>query len=362
MSTARITESRLLCGYRTVVFENDLMSATVLPEKGADIHALVYKPRAMDVLWKSPWGVKQTAGTAGVAAGDSEAAWMDIYPGGWQEIFPNGGDACLYKGARLSFHGEASVSEWDYSIVRSQGSAVEAVFTVRLARSPFVLRRTMRLEAGRAELVISERVTNQGEEELQFMWGHHPAYGAPFLGAGCRLEVGATTFEAHSPEVSPNVRVTAGTRGEWPRLVGKHGSSVDLSRVPSPEERATEFGYLSGIEEGRYRLTSQEHGFGVELAWPTAVFPYLWFWQELRGSFGYPWYGRCYVMAVEPFTSIPGSGLVNAIERGTAPLLQAGQMLDAELGFRFFEDSGNRRALEAPGLILRRKKCGGDDT
>ena len=345
MSSARIIESTLPCGYRTVVFENDLLSATVLPEKGADIHALVYKPRAMDVLWKPPWGVKRTAGSAGVVAGDSEAAWMDMYPGGWQEIFPNGGDACSYNGARHGFHGEASVSQWDYSIVKSQGSEVEAVFTVRLARSPFLLRRTMRLEAGRAALTISEQVTNEGEEALHFMWGHHPAYGAPFLGAGCRLEVAATTFEAHSPEVSPNVRVSAGTRGGWPRLPGKHGNVVDLSVMPNLDQRVTEFGYLSGFDQGRYRLTSREHGFGVELKWPVAVFPYLWFWQELRGSFGYPWYGRCYVMAIEPFTSIPGSGLVNAIERGTAPLLKAGQRLDAQLAFRFFEDCGGAVSL-----------------
>ena len=345
MSSAQISEYTLACGYRTVVFENDIMSATVLPEKGADIHALVYKPRAMDVLWKAPWGVKRAAGPAGVATGDSEAAWMDLYPGGWQEIFPNGGDACVYKGAWLGFHGEASVSEWDYTVVSSQGGAVEAVFVVRLARSPFVLRRTMRLEAGRAELMISERVTNEGEEALQFMWGHHPAYGAPFLGTGCRLEVDAKSFEAHAPEVSPSVRVSAGMRGEWPRLTGKHGGVVDLSVLPDSAERVTEFGYVSGLEQGCYRLTSVQHGFGVELAWPAAVFPYLWFWQELRGSFGYPWYGRCYVMAIEPFTSIPGSGLLNAIERGTAPQLKAGQQLDAELSFRFFKDSGNRRAL-----------------
>jgi hypothetical protein len=58
-------------------------------------------------------------------------------------------------------------------------------------------------------------------------------------------------------------------------------------------------------------MTSRKYDFSVALVWPQ-IFPYLWFWQELRGSFGYPWYGNSYVMAIEPFSSIPGNGLENA--------------------------------------------------
>jgi len=65
----------------------------------------------------------------------------------------------------------------------------------------------------------------------------------------------------------------------------------------------------------------------------------VWFWQELRGSFGYPWYGRCYVMAVEPFTSVPGCGLERAIAAGTAPVLAAGAKTEASLAAVFFEDA-----------------------
>jgi hypothetical protein len=76
------------------------------------------------------------------------------------------------------------------------------------------------------------------------------------------------------------------------------------------------------------------------MAWPKEIFPYLWFWQELRGSFGYPWYGRCYVMAVEPFNSIPGCGLERAIASGTAPVLAAGAKVEATLAAVFFEGGG----------------------
>jgi len=106
---------------------------------------------------------------------------------------------------------------------------------------------------------------------------------------------------------------------------------VDLSVWPERGRRVTEFGYLCELDAGWYALQNGGMGLGFDLAWPKAVLPYVWFWQEPRGSFGYPWYGRRYVSAVDPFTSMPGSGLAKAIECGTAPLLRAGAEVEARL-------------------------------
>ena len=61
-------------------------------------------------------------------------------------------------------------------------------------------------------------------------------------------------------------------------------------------------------EHGWYGITNTELGLGVGLVWPKAVFPYAWFWQEMHASPGFPWYGEVYVMAIEPFSSMPGHG------------------------------------------------------
>ena len=98
-------------------------------------------------------------------------------------------------------------------------------------------------------------------------------------------------------------------------------------------------------------MTSRKHGFGFGLAWTRDVFPYLWFWQELRGSFGYPWYGRSRVMAVEPFSSIPGTGLASAIQAGTAPLLRAGAKVEANLAAVFYDARhGRPRSISTAGI------------
>src|SRR6266852_3531693 len=52
-------EQRLDRDVRALRIENDLLAATVLLDKGADIYQLIYKPRDLDVLWKTPWGLKE---------------------------------------------------------------------------------------------------------------------------------------------------------------------------------------------------------------------------------------------------------------------------------------------------------------
>jgi hypothetical protein len=343
-------------GMGAITLANGFLSATILPGKGGDVYSLVYKPRAVDVLWKSPWGLGKPGSTHSTAP-SSEAAWLDRYEGGWQELFPNGGDECVYRGATLNFHGEASISGWDYVVRRRTGAMVSVDLVVELARSPFRVRRTMTVERSLPALILEERIENRGEEDLHFMWGHHPALGTPFLSGGCRLQVPAQTFLAHDVEISPACRVAAATRGAWPCICGKDGRAVDLSIIPPEHERVTEFGYLCGLKEGWYGLTNEKLGAAFGLAWPERVFPFLWFWQELRGSFGYPWYGRCYVMAVEPVTSIPGCGLIRAIEAGTAPLLAAGGNVEARLAAVFFEP-GEVESIDLEGRVRVRRRPG----
>ena len=125
---------------------------------------------------------------------------------------------------------------------------------------------------------------------------------------------------------------------------------LDLSILPAASERVTEFGYITELEQGWYALVNDGLNLSFGLAWPLDIFPYLWFWQELRGSLEYPWYGRCSVMAVEPFTSYPGSGLQRAIETGTAPVLGPGERVEARMAAVLF-GAGRVKSITAGGRV-----------
>ena len=75
---------------------------------------------------------------------------------------------------------------------------------------------------------------------------------------------------------------------------------------------------LSGVDEGWYGVTNGNRRVGFGLRWDASVFGHLWFWHVFGGLAGYPWYGRNYNFALEPWTSYPDGGLTGAIDNGSA--------------------------------------------
>ena len=114
------------------------------------------------------------------------------------------------------------------------------------------------------------------------MWGHHPAFGAPFLEEGCRIETSAQTFTAD--DRAPGGELDPGRSSVWPQAALAERGAIDLSVVPRAEEPRAVLGYLSDFVDGSYRIVNPRLGLAVELRWPLELFPTAWFWQELRAQ------------------------------------------------------------------------------
>lgn len=345
-----INEIELQRGIRAITMENEYLFVSVLPDKGADIYQFIYKPKNVDILWKAPWGLKKP-GQGIQTAENSQVAWMEHYAGGWQELFPNAGDACTYKGVQLNFHGEISTIAWDYQIVRDTPEEVAVVFTANTYRSPFRVERTMVLRAGQKHLEITEQITNLAEEEMAYMWGHHPAFGAPFLDEGTLIHLPERCWIESQEKETAQARMPPGTRSEWPYMKGRNGETLDLSILPPRNERSADLAFIGGFAEGWYGITNPKLGLGFGMVWPADIFPYMWFWQELRGSFGYPWYGANYVAAIEPFSSYDASGLANCIRKGTARSLKPKEQVRATLLAVCYESEKGITRIDTNGNV-----------
>jgi hypothetical protein len=350
-SGCSVNEVTLPRGVRGVRLENELIAATVLSDKGADISELIFKPHNVDVMWKSPWGLQRPGGRT-PSAFESQVTWIEAYEGGWQEIFPSGGGPAFYKGVELNYHGEASMIPWDAKPASGDGWA-ELRLRVRLTRSPFRIERVMRVESGSPSLLLTERIVNEAGEPMDYMWGHHPAYGAPFLSGACRIDTNAVTIvgdDAHVPATSP---LDPNRTYQWPRA-GRGEAAVDLTRVPGQDDERAMLGYLTEFagEHAWFGITNPELGFGIGMVWPVADFPCAWFWQELHASPGFPWYKGVYVMAIEPGTSYPGQGLVKVMETTrTHRTLQPGEAAAATLRAVFYESTTGISAIDPAGRV-----------
>ena len=171
-----------------LTLRNDYVEVTVLAGKGADIYSIIDVRTGVDVMFKAPWGLR--APGLWPHHGTSMETWIEAYPGGWQLLLPNGGDECVENGATWGYHGEAALRPWD--VVERSNTA--ASLETRLFSVPLRVWRDVSLDG--PVVRVREVVTNESADDLEVMWSHHPAFGAPLLGAGCILSAGCRSVLA----------------------------------------------------------------------------------------------------------------------------------------------------------------------
>jgi len=335
-------------GLRTLSLENELLRAGVLADKGTDVFELLFKPKDVDFLWHSPWGVRNPA-TYVATSHTAGSAFLDFYEGGWQDCFPTGGNSCEYQGMPFGAHGETPTLPWDYSIIEDSPERICVRFQVRTCRTPFFIEKELTLIRGVGALFFSEAITNEGRVALPVMWGQHPALGAPFIEEGCTIDLPAARIQC--TQLSLVSRFQEGA-SDWPYAVGKTGTKIDLRKVPGIEADTTDTIRLTDIAEGWYAVRNERLGVGFGMSWPLDVFPALWFWQAYGGAYTAPWYGRSYLIALEPFSTAQ-STVVDAMQDGTARVIRPGETLKASYVAAGFEGTAPVSGISPEGRITR---------
>ena len=308
---ARLRQDVILLGYPALVLENPDLRVTVLTGRGGDVIEFLHKPTDTDFCTFNARGLRPAAESAG-------RGFMDVYYGGWQEVFPSGGAPCRFAGTPLDQHAEVALLPWRARVLRDDPEEVGVSLEVRCLQTPFRLRREMRLAAEGAVLRISSTVTNEGMAAHPAMWGQHLAFGPPYAGPGCRMRL------PHGAYVVP----------------GTTGLALEELAVAPPWGEPSSISYLTGFDKGRYRLRNPSRPVAIEVSWDANTFPYLWCWREAGATAGFPWYGRDYLLGLEPFSSYPTAGLEAAVRNGTALQLDPGGARTTEWAVEVMEADG----------------------
>lgn len=304
---------------KTVSLENELLRFTVIPDKGADITEILYKPKDVNVIWAAPGsGVRETGKlipTTQSRLGNN----LDYYEGGWHESFPGGGpytDGGMVQG----LHGEACLVPWDFCVIKDTTEEIAVKLCCQTVRFPARLEKTITMRAGCGKIHFEESLTNLCGEALPYIWGQHPVFGRPFLDESCEIEIDAETFETAKGFGSPTSLFEEGYMGKWPVDTGKDGQQVDLSKMPKAGEKNGELIFIAGLNKGEYRISNHNMRLQVYLTWDKALFDCMWYWRVTGGLPGYPWYGRTYNIGLEFWTGYPSfkgakkNGTINTLE------------------------------------------------
>jgi hypothetical protein len=242
-------------GMRAAILENELLRIMVLLDKGAEIVEFRYKPLDLDPLMRMPGEVRNPSqGQTSVSS--SNGTFLDYYVGGWQEILPNGGGTVTHKSAEYGQHGEVSLMAWSSDVIDEGPASASLRCTVRALRTPLLLQRTMTIERGRAvlhldERLTDERLTNEAGEPLDVMWGHHVAFGLPFMQRGAKVATSARQmFIDDALEGFEPRRLQVGQKTRWPFALGQDNTqTIDMSIVPPKAEASgREIAYLTDFD------------------------------------------------------------------------------------------------------------------
>ena len=337
-------------GLKTIFLENEKIRVGILVDKGTDIFEFLYKPKDIDFMWKSYLGIK---GSNFLPSSFQENGnFLDLYFGGWQELFPNGGDAVVYKGAKLPMHGEVHTIPWQYQVLKDNPDEVRIKFNVRTYRTYFYIEKILSIKRNESILKIEETLTNESRESMDFMWGHHPAFGSPFLSEDCIVDLPDCNILTDEINLSPDTgRLAIAHKSKWPITLGRKGEKIDLSIIPPLKVNSHDRSYIYGFKEGWYAIANKKFGVGFGLTFNPAIFKYLWFWQVYGGAVGYPWYSTTYNVAIEPNSSYPPN-LLDSIKRKTNLSLKPGESINSEILAVVFESDGRVKRIEKNGKVI----------
>ena len=186
--------------------------------------------------------------------------------------------------------------------------------------------------AGEATLFIDEKIINRSRTKLDIMWGHHIAFGLPFLRDEILVESNAKKMISE-PAMPAQRRFKAGIETDWPMALNIQGEEDNASKIPPASESPySELTYLYGFpKSGEYSIVNSSKKIGFGLTWDADIFKYLWLWQERFATQDAPWWGNAYAIALEPWTAMWKPDAEQAIRDGEWLSIDAEEIISTKL-------------------------------
>ena len=282
---------------RAVVIESEFLYVVVLPELGAKIWSIVYKPAGMDFLWHQPH--LQPRALSGFANFD------DNFFGGWDEIFPND-EPEIIRATNMPDHGELWTLSWNHEV---NGDTLHLWTDTPLSQCRWD--KWISILPDGMTMQVRYRMTNQGSHELPFLWKFHVAMAVSHEDSldMDALQVVIQDFGKHRTG-------KAGTRYDWP-----YADHHDMRVIPPSTAQLAEYQFATSMKAGWCAITHMQDRVGFGLAWDLNVFP-------VCGTFAsYGGWRNLNTVVLEPSTRYP-QRVEQAALQGTHRFLQPGQTIE----------------------------------
>lgn len=281
----------------------------MLPEVGAKIYDLVWKPTGRNILWHNPRITPQTYPV--------ESEFDNYWCGGWDDAFPTG-DSCVFRGQRYPDMGELRSLRWRIESKRVETGEVAVELSAFGPISPIKAVKTILVDRRAPVVRMRYEIANLGPADVDFLWGTHPAIA---ITPNTILRIPAK--HAIVSQSSDPAYGRTGHRYDWP-LLKMNRQAVRVDEVGRPDSNLYIGHYAIDLQAGWYAIEDRRSGEGFLLSFPLEQCHCLWLWLNYGG-----WRGHYHVI-IEPWTGNPIS-LANAYKQKTAQRLKSGEIFTVEL-------------------------------
>ena len=336
MQTRPTVKETSIHGLDAWLVENGVVSFTLVPGIGGKIYDLVYLPLNRNILWHNP--------QLELSKVDFGASYDDVFTGGWDEMFPNDEEA-VFGDFQFPDHGEFWSIPWDCGPVQVRDgagvslSAMGPVSGVKITKEITLLSRSPVIR-------IRHRLEHLGRSTLPFLWKLHPSF---HISPHHRIDLPPNRMKVET-EYSSQV-ASKQTEFQWPVYEDRNGFSADFRIIPDSGNQTHFFGYATQLEEGWFALTDLQNDLGFAFSFPTSVFPTCWIFASFGG-----WRSH-YCMLIEPCSGLPYR-LEEAVENGTCPMLEPGQVIEVETRGVFFRGLSEVSFVSADGTVQGTRRSG----
>jgi Domain of unknown function (DUF5107) len=293
----------------TLDLESRWFKVRVLPEVGAKIYDLVWKPAGRNILWHNP----RVAPQIFPIEGEFDNYWC----GGWDDAFPTC-DACVFRNQHYPDLGELRSVQWKTDFMRQETHAMTARLSAYGPISPVQAVKTIVVERGAPIVRVRYEITNLGPMDVDYLWGTHPAVA---ITPGTILRIPArqgVVWQCNDPAYGE-----PGRQYDWPVLEVK-GRTIRMDQVQSGDASLYFGHYAVDLEAGWFAIEDTQSGEGFLAAFPLDQCPCLWLWLNYGG-----WRGHYHVI-VEPWTGRPVN-LAEAYDQNASRRLKPGEVFSVEI-------------------------------
>ncbi len=314
----------------TVILENEFLRVVIMPELGAKIWQLTYKPRAKELLWHHPRLKPRKL--------PFHSVYDDTFFGGWDELYPNDMPEEL-NGEKMPDHGEVWTLPWEYTLEKVTAEEITVRLWVETSISASRMEKRITLRSGESKLWFHHKLTNTGQTEQPFLWKLHVAMA---VDEHSRIDLPAKRM--YIEDFGPPRNGRTGIEYEWPYLTDDNGTRHDMRQALPATTQVNEFQYATEMSAGWCALTDTRTGVSYGLSFDAQVLPSCWLFATYGG------WRNLHTVVLEPCTGYPIS-VTEGVERGTHKVLHAGQSIECDVVAVVQEGVSSVASIDAEGNV-----------